>query len=430
MCPEARSSERSRGACTPERLLPVAVLQQRVHEPGRERITGRGSVDSHDPWRSRTGDLAAVFQQDGALFAERDREQRLVAHDFRLVAVGDNEVGVDHEGSSGGGVDAEPVRLVARLIQSGIGDLELAEDVSRRGEVTDFAVRARDDDNLILAVARDEDDRDAGWRTNLAHGQLDSGLLQAGECIGGVGVPAHTADHAHRRAEPRRGDRLVRALAARDAVDGRTGEGLPGAWQALDLRNEIEVDRPDDGQLGGHAAIVSSRRVETALVIVIEGAGPFDAVRRDFAVAAVTRGIPFHVTLLYPFAPLVELTDEVRAETRSFFAERRPFEFRLTHLAAWPRVVYAVPEPDTELRGCMQALFAHFPQWLPYGGAHDVVVPHATVGEDVDAAGVYAEIEQRVMPHLPHRCQAQDVALLEEFAPERWRELERFPLGR
>jgi 2'-5' RNA ligase len=170
--------------------------------------------------------------------------------------------------------------------------------------------------------------------------------------------------------------------------------------------------------------------VETALVIVIEDADPFDAVRRDFARAAVTRGIPFHVTLLYPFAPREELTDEVRAETRSFFAARRPFEFRLTHLATWPRAVYLVPEPDTELRSCMQALFAHFPQWPPYGGIHDVVVPHATVGEDADAAGVHAEIEQRVVPHLPHQCQARDVALLEEFAPERWRERERFRLGR
>jgi 2'-5' RNA ligase len=170
-------------------------------------------------------------------------------------------------------------------------------------------------------------------------------------------------------------------------------------------------------------------RVETALVIVLEDAEPFDEVRRDFAVATVARGIPFHVTLLYPFAPHDELSAALLAEVRSFFAVQHPFEFELTRVATWPEVVYAVPEPDTELRACMKALHARFPQWPPYGGIHAEVVPHATLGEEVDAASVRAEIERRVAPHLPHRCQAPDVALLEEFAPDRWRERERFPFG-
>jgi 2'-5' RNA ligase len=168
--------------------------------------------------------------------------------------------------------------------------------------------------------------------------------------------------------------------------------------------------------------------METALAIVLGDAGPFDEVRREFAWATVARGIPFHVTLLYPFAPREELTAELLAETRAFFAERRPIEFKLTRIAAWPLVVYAVPESDAELRDCMQALFARFPQWPPYGGIHDDVVPHATLGEDVDAAVVRHEIERRLEPHLPRRCQARDVALLEEFEADRWRERERFPL--
>jgi hypothetical protein len=101
----------------------------------------------------------------------------------------------------------------------------------------------------------------------------------------------------------------------------------------------------------------------------------------------------------------------------------------LTRVATWPDVVYLVPEPDDELRALMSALFARFPQWPPYEGIHDEVIPHATLGEGIDGAGVRAEIERRVAPHLPHRCQARDVVLLEEFAPGRWREGERFPLA-
>jgi 2'-5' RNA ligase len=169
--------------------------------------------------------------------------------------------------------------------------------------------------------------------------------------------------------------------------------------------------------------------LSSALVILLDGSGGFDEVRREHAVEVVAWGIPFHVTLLSPFAPRDELTAELLSETRAFFAAWRPFEFELARIATWPRVVYAVPEPDDELRDLMQALFARFPQWPPYGGIHDEVVPHATLGEEVDAAAVRDEIERRVAPLLPRRCQARDVALLEEFEPERWQERERFALS-
>ncbi|HKC21024.1 MAG TPA: 2'-5' RNA ligase family protein [Gaiellaceae bacterium] len=162
--------------------------------------------------------------------------------------------------------------------------------------------------------------------------------------------------------------------------------------------------------------------MQTALVLAIDDAGPFDAVRRELIPSEVAAGIPFHVTLLYPFG---ELADEARA----FFAERRPFELALTRVAAWPDVVYLVPEPDAELRALMRDLFARFPEWPPYGGVHDEVIPHATLAEEVEGPALRGGLERRLAPHLPHRCQAHDVSLLEEFAPNRWRERERLPLG-
>jgi 2'-5' RNA ligase len=169
--------------------------------------------------------------------------------------------------------------------------------------------------------------------------------------------------------------------------------------------------------------------VETALVIVLEDAEPFDEVRREFAVETVRLGIPFHVTLLYPFAPREELTGDLLGDVRAFFASQPAFEFELARVAAWPRVVYAVPEPDAALRDCMQRLFASFPAWPPYEGEHAEVVPHATLGEDVDAPRVVAEIERRLATHLPRRYRAEQATLLEEFAPNEWRERESFPFA-
>jgi 2'-5' RNA ligase len=169
--------------------------------------------------------------------------------------------------------------------------------------------------------------------------------------------------------------------------------------------------------------------LETALVLVLDGAEPFDAIRREYATEAVALGIPFHITLLYPFASREELTDALLDDVRAFFAAQPRFDFSLARVATWPRVVYLAPEPETQLRACMRALFERFPQYPPYGGVHPDVVPHATVGEEVDAASVRADVERRIAPHLPHPCQARDMALLEESEPKRWRERERFPLG-
>jgi 2'-5' RNA ligase len=169
--------------------------------------------------------------------------------------------------------------------------------------------------------------------------------------------------------------------------------------------------------------------VETALVLTLAEAGPFDEIRREFASWSVARGIPFHITLLWPFAPAEELTGALLGDVRSFFASQRTFDFALTRVAMWPRDVYAVPEPEDALRACMQALHAAFPRWPPYRGIHADIVPHATLGEDLDAKDVYPEIERRATPHLPYRCQARDVALLEEYARDKWRERDRFPLS-
>jgi 2'-5' RNA ligase len=170
--------------------------------------------------------------------------------------------------------------------------------------------------------------------------------------------------------------------------------------------------------------------VETALVLTLDDSDPFDDIRREFAVGQFTRGIPFHITLLYPFAPREELTRSLLAQVRSLFAEQRPFEFTLERIETFPpAVVYAAPEPARPLRECTDVIHARFPDWPPYEGAFAEVIPHATLAEDVDAAQVRLEIERRLADHLPRRYSIDHATLLEEFEPDRWRERGWFPLA-
>src|SRR5262249_37413904 len=119
----------------------------------------------------------------------------------------------------------------------------------------DLCVRSGNDDDLIVPGLVDDDERDAGGGIHLAHVQLEAS--QVGERFGPGGVAADTADEANVRAEPRRSDGLVRALAAGDPLEGRRGESLAGSRKPLDTRDEIEIDGADNRELNRHGAIVS-----------------------------------------------------------------------------------------------------------------------------------------------------------------------------
>ncbi len=66
-----------------------------------------------------------------------------------------------------------------------------------------------------------------------------------------LGVIADGADEPDVGAEAGSGDRLIRAFAARAAVEDAVGDGFTGAGGALDAGGEVDVDRADDGELSG-----------------------------------------------------------------------------------------------------------------------------------------------------------------------------------
>ena len=169
--------------------------------------------------------------------------------------------------------------------------------------------------------------------------------------------------------------------------------------------------------------------LETAVAIVLDDACPqLEPVRAEFHAHSVAAGIPLHVTLLYPFAP-PDQVDE--APLREFFERREAFTLTLVELGEWPRVVYAVPEPRDHLLATMRALWETFPEYPPYGGEIADPLPHATLSElekGESQADVVAGIRAKTQSLFPLTCAIRDVALLEEHAPDRWRERRRFSL--
>src|SRR5581483_4688662 len=128
-------------------------------------------------------------------------------------------------------------------------DLELAEHRLDALEVACLgrSVGSGRDDDRVLPVAPDQDQRDAGRladATNAA--QVDASVTKQRRRLVRERIVADCADEAYVRTEPGRGQRLVRALAAGNTLEGRVGERLPRPRQPLRSRDEVEVDRPDD----------------------------------------------------------------------------------------------------------------------------------------------------------------------------------------
>ena len=124
--------------------------------------------------------------------------------------------------------------------------------------------------------------------------------------------------------------------------------------------------------------------------------------------------------------------DSHRETLRVFFAAYEPFELVLDRLEQWDEggAIYAAPSPEEPLRGMMRALWRLFPQYPPYREEGIDPPPHASLtetGEDREATR--SRVEQRLAGLLPARIPIDEVALMEEFEPDRWRVRETFRLG-
>ena len=247
LCAEPRRCERAGRHRTMHRLLPRPPFEQRYDEACGEGVAGRSAVDGLDPRRPGARDLAAGLEERGAVGAVRHGDEPAACVHLVLEPVDDQQVRLDVDRSRRRRVQCEELRVTRGREHDRIGHLELAEHGAAGTDRRHLGVRAGNDHDLVLPVIRDEDQCDAGVAGPLDP-ELDSRLAQPRERLVRVAVLSDCADHRHAGAELRRGDRLVGALAAGEAREAVRRERLPLPRQRLDARDEVEIDRPDDGE--------------------------------------------------------------------------------------------------------------------------------------------------------------------------------------
>lgn len=151
--------------------------------------------------------------------------------------------------------------------------------------------------------------------------------------------------------------------------------------------------------------------------------------RTRFELPRKPNGIPPHVTVLVPFLPRVQLTEEQDLPAlRALCARHEPFEVRFAHTARFRRVLYLAPDPAEPFLALTRALTAQWAQLEPYAGAHGKqVVPHLTVTTSRPPR-VFDLVDEALVPLLPIEVHI-DSAQLCMFDGRRWTEHASFALG-
>ena len=166
---------------------------------------------------------------------------------------------------------------------------------------------------------------------------------------------------------------------------------------------------------------------ESALVIEVPEAEPLVSEWRAEYDWSAQRGVPAHITIVYPFAPTEVIDEELLAGLGELFAAQSAFSFDLPRVARFPEVAWLAPDPDEPFKALIAAVVTRYPEYPPYEGVHDDVIPHLTVAEG--GVELQDEVEAALGSLLPIHCRASGVSLLTEDESERWSRFDRFPLG-
>lgn len=164
----------------------------------------------------------------------------------------------------------------------------------------------------------------------------------------------------------------------------------------------------------------------TAVVIVLPDAVPLLDAAWRIDPALVRRGVPAHVSLLYPFVPESALTDQDEKDVRSLAASFPAADLLLEEVVTEPGFV-AVTVP--ELQPIVDAFRAQWPGVRPYGGRFAARrAAHVTVSMGADNPTTAARVRAAIGSLLPLRTRATALQLV-VLTEEGWKLRFTVPLG-
>ena len=166
---------------------------------------------------------------------------------------------------------------------------------------------------------------------------------------------------------------------------------------------------------------------ESALIVEVPEAEPLVSHWRAEHDWSAQRGVSAHITVLYPFVPTEKFDDRLHAELRALFATYPAFSFSLPRVARFPEVAWLAPEPVEPFRELIELVVEHYPDYPPYEGMHEEVIPHLTVAEG--GVDLQDEVDAAITPSLPIEAEATAISLFLEDDSGWWSRGDRYPLA-
>ncbi len=171
---------------------------------------------------------------------------------------------------------------------------------------------------------------------------------------------------------------------------------------------------------------------QSALLVEVGAVEPFVHSWRLAHDPVASRGIPAHITALFPFKPPALLDAPCQEMVARIVREIPAFSFQLTGLEEFPDALWLEPEPAAPFHALTRALADAFPDCPPYAGRHTTLIPHLTIAmatEGEQRAQLRAQFSPTLERILPLEARAADVALYVSDDAGRWRRAASFPFG-
>lgn len=141
------------------------------------------------------------------------------------------------------------------------------------------------------------------------------------------------------------------------------------------------------------------------------------------------RGIPAHVTVLFPFVHPTELTIEIVSTLEQYFSNIATFQVAFES-TGWfeDRVIYLEPRPRERFENMTRQLAESFPSCRPYEGKFAEPIPHLTIGDGAPLESLRLA-EDAFREKLPIETRATEAWLMTGgMEANSWSLHHRFPL--
>lgn len=124
-------------------------------------------------------------------------------------------------------------------------------------------------------------------------------------------------------------------------------------------------------------------RAESALLITCPQSEHVVGSHRAQYDRAAQLGVPAHITVIYPFQAPDRMTEADHVRLQHIFTSLSGFML-VGASTAWfnQAVLYVEPQDPSPIIELAEAVVDAFPDFPPYGGAFEQLIPHLTVGHD------------------------------------------------